>query len=385
MDENYNKFIELFKLFQFNEIYCLKAFKLNDISNYKLVQLQKIAKNRIKYYYKFRKKELYQLLKIIESLYKINEFYIRNIGNIYDPITKDPINTNKCFKYFYNNGKCIRYNINSIYEYINSTYCFKDPMSNIEYNEIEINRMNKIFCNSNCFNLIKTHSENSIKSNSSLELSNSSNSNSSNSKSSTPKGSNLIIIKHVDNHDLNKLYKNREQLQYRKNSDEDNILSIETILSDIVKEILEIIETPIDYNQIINDSYELNNPEFLENNPEFLENNSNDSENLMMVRPPLPLRREISNIENRIRLRNENNYYVIEQNGTDFEFLCYTLLPLFSQYIDILISMTSNEYSNGLIKSFLEYIKGPKNKETPDPNKFKNYVLAFIETTLINY
>jgi hypothetical protein len=265
--------------------------KLKDIKYYKLNELKIIGKKYIKFYYKYDKYKLYEKIKMLYNLYIIKSFFIRYIGNILDPITKEPINSKNCFKYYYDNGKCVRYNIEPLIYYITRTISFKDPMTNIEFNKVDINRLNK---------LNKLNKLNEI--------------------------------------DIIELFNNRENLRKRKNTDEDNILSIESILSDIVKEILDLVENPSNDNEIIN-----------------------------MI------------------LQYDDIEYIIESSESDSEFLDHKLLPVFSQYIQMLEIMTSKEHVKYLILSFIEYITGPKNKENNDPNNYKKNVISFMNELIQFY
>jgi len=105
--------------------------KLKGVSEYTLKDLKSIGKKYIKCYYKYDKNTLYEKIKILYNLYKIKNFFIGYIGNVLDPITKEPVDSKNCFKYYYGNGKCVRYNIESIVYYITHTITFKDPMTNI--------------------------------------------------------------------------------------------------------------------------------------------------------------------------------------------------------------------------------------------------------------
>jgi hypothetical protein len=164
-------------------------------------------------------------------------------------------------------------------------------MTNIEFNKVDINRLNK---------LNKLNKLNEI--------------------------------------DIIELFNNRENLRKRKNTDEDNILSIESILSDIVKEILDLVENPSNDNEIIN-----------------------------MI------------------LQYDDIEYIIESSESDSEFLDHKLLPVFSQYIQMLEIMTSKEHVKYLILSFIEYITGPKNKENNDPNNYKKNVISFMNELIQFY
>jgi len=111
------------------------------------------------------------------------------------------------------------------------------------------------------------------------------------------------------------LFENRKLLKYRKNSDEDNILSIETILSDLVKEMLEIIETPsVLLENEIKEIYNLQLFYVRTNERAY----SNGDENVVFQERNEHGNEDVVNVINQF-LQSENDYYIIEHSESESE------------------------------------------------------------------